>query len=145
MFKKNKGIFVVMALFLIITPLIYAQSAEQELTLAEKGFVEGMTQAKFARLLVKEVHAEGFLPAASTINDIFKFWEGIGVVPPKGWNAGAEITSDDLISMLGQKAEEVKDLSFDGLLKRLIQKLKDLLADRSTVKGVSVSPLAPSF
>lgn len=145
MVKNKRALLVMMFLFLIFTPLICAQSAEEEVKLSEKGFVEGMTHAKFARLLVKELHAEGFLPAAGTINDIFKFWEGIGVVPPKGWNAGAEITSDDLISMLGLKAEEVKDLSFEGLLKRLIQKLKDVLANKSTVKSISVSPLAPAF
>jgi hypothetical protein len=57
----------------------------------DPGFSEGMSQGDFAKLLIKTLHAEGLLPPAATLNDVFKFWEDIGIVPPGGWNADAAI------------------------------------------------------
>ena len=140
--KKGLFVFILGALFLMFASVGF--SAEK--TVSEWGFSDGMGQGDFAKTLVKATHAEGLLPAAATMNDIFRFWEGLGIVPPGGWNADKEITKDDVAAMLGIKSEDAKDLSFDDLVEKLIANIMDLLSGRSNVtSGSSISPIAPRF
>lgn len=142
----RKGFFVSLVLVAVLFLSVPVLSFSAEKTVTELGFSEGMSQGDFANLLIKVTNAEGMLPASATLNDVFKFWEDIGVVPPGGWNIDGAISRDDLIAILGLKAEEAKDLSFDDLMKKIITKLNSILnAKVMPAQGNSVSPLGPSF
>ncbi|MBI4706574.1 MAG: hypothetical protein HY761_01435 [Candidatus Omnitrophica bacterium] len=142
----RKGFFVslVVATALLLAVPVLSSAAQK--TATELGFSEGMSQGDFANLLVKVTNAEGFLPTSATLNDVFKFWEDMGVVPPGGWNTNGNISRDDLIAILGLKGDEAKDLSFDDLIKKIIEKLNAILNAKITpAQGNSVSPLGPTF
>jgi hypothetical protein len=142
----RKGFFVSLILVSALLLSVPVLSFSAEKTVAELGFSEGMSQGDFANLLIKVTNAEGMLPASATLNDVFKFWEDIGVVPSGGWNIDGTISRDDLIGILGLNVEEAKDLSFDDLMKKIITKLKSILnAKVMPGLGDSVSPLGPSF
>lgn len=119
---------------------------DEEAMLAETEITEGMSHEEFAKLLVKEVEVEGLLPAAASTNDIFKFWEENGVIPPGGWDAESMITREDLIAILGLSEEEAEDLTFDDLLKMLKKKLIALFEARQGIGPLpAVSPIAPGI
>ncbi|MCX5707234.1 MAG: hypothetical protein NTW13_06280, partial [Candidatus Omnitrophica bacterium] len=70
----------------------------------------------------------------------------LGIVPPKGWNAGEIITLDDVVAMLGKKADAMKDLAFDDAVQMLIDNIMNLLGERTNViSGTSISPIAPKI
>lgn len=139
--KKGLFVFILGALFLMFASVGFTADK----TVAEWGFSDGMNQGDFAKLLVKATHAEGFLPAASTLNNVFKFWEGLGITPPGGWNADGVITRDDVVTMLGMDAEKAKDLTFDDVVESLLANVMDMLSNSSNVEGSSISPIGPKI
>lgn len=140
--KKVLFVFLTGAFLLTFASLGF--SAEK--TVLKWDFVEGMGQGDFARLLVKATHAQGFLPAAATLNDVFKFWEGLGIIPPNGWNTDGIIILEDAKAMLGKNAKAMKDLTFEDVVQALIDNIMNLLEGRTDViQGTSISPIAPKI
>lgn len=104
---------------------------------------EGMKQGDFAMLIVKELGAEGLLPAAATISDYFALLEELGCTPPDGWDEEESIIREDLVDMLGVTGEEA-NLSFDELLNKLETRLADVLWTMGVRTGGSQKTISPS-
>lgn len=106
---------------------------------AEEEFSEMMSQVEFAKMLVKTIGAEGYLPPAAVENDYFVFLTELGIIPPEGWDPEGVIIDEDLIAILNLSLEEAKDLSFADLVDRLKERLARLVVTRGRFKH-SVSP-----
>jgi len=143
MLRIGRLFFILLGLLLCFSMIKPVFCAEREETMektmekaAQSEITEGMNQGDFAMLLIKELGAQGLLPAAATTQDGFALMEKLGVVPPGGWDENGKINKEQLCYMLNLSGEKCEAASFDELLERLKKRLAEILWNMG-IRGVS--------
>lgn len=109
-------------------------------TFAQEG-VPVLTQGEFAMILVQAAEAEGLLPPAATIRDAIALLKDLGLEPEGGWDPQAEMSMEDIRSLLGPEYEA--DVPLSEMVEALSERIASLLWAR-TGGAEAVSPIAPS-
>jgi len=118
------------ALLLVVTAQAGAETAQPVLT-----------QGEFAMILVQAAEAEGLLPPAATVRDAIKLLKDLGIEPENGWDPLAEMSMEDIRSMLGPEYEA--DVPLSQMVEELSERIASLIWAK-TGGAEAVSPVAPT-
>ena len=117
-------IALISVIFFAVFALMYPAISQAELK-------EGMSQGEFALWLVKEVGALSKLGPAATDQNAIDFLVSLGIAPKEGWDKNGTVDKDFLISLLGDEAGDLSNLSFDELVARVRDYIQNSLSDRA--------------
>ncbi len=132
---KKRGVRKIFKIFLFMSIFLLLFQAS--------GFGANMTHQQFATWLVKQVEAEGFLPAAAVTQDYFNFLRRVGIEPPGGWEYGKILTAADLEAILG--LEPNSGYTFEKLIKMVEDMVREVLLAVPSEHVISpVIPIDPS-
>lgn len=117
-------IALISVIFFAVFALMYPAVSQAELK-------EGMSQGEFALWLVKEVGALSKLGPAATDQNAIDFLVSLGIAPKEGWNKNGTVDKAFLISLLGDDAGDVSNLTFDELVARVRDYIQNAISDRA--------------
>lgn len=96
MFKKSAITLVILAVLFAFSNTSYGEEAEK------------LTQEQFAKMLVKNMKLQGYLPTAPLPSDAVDLLDSLGISPLSGWRRKAFLINDDYMVIIAKAAGKEK-------------------------------------
>jgi len=116
--------------------------AAEEAAAAPKAEGMGMTHLELAQAIVRALGLQNDVPAEATPADYATYLEGKGIVPLRGWIAGAEVSKADLavvtVEALGLAGDVEKPTDAESYVAVLDERQISLATVMDVISNVSV-------